>query len=224
MNILLSTVGILLVVTGSMGVAIGKLEADEHQKNDIGSMEKDEKLQVGRTKSKELANLETNKVSDSIEDKKSWKKPLKSTINVNEDNFNTSAVFQKLLGLIKSLNATAKDSKFTECAYEGVKAFVVCELHGPVEMEDPVGFFPFIKCASTAAMEFANCFFHTSASLHNPRKDIKPRKDTNAIYKTSDTIMKSLVNFEDFNVQNTFGTDYYFEYEDTTPEVNYSFI
>lgn len=133
MNMLLTSVGLLVVITGSMAIAIGKIEADEYLKNAIESMTnlEDEELQVTETKSNLLAKFKTNKVFDWKEEKQI----LKTKNITNEDNLNTTAVFKKILNLIKSLNYTGKDSKFAECAYKSVTDFVLCELHGLEERE-----------------------------------------------------------------------------------------
>lgn len=133
MNMLLTSVGLLVVITGSMAIAIGKIEADEYLKNAIESMTnlEDEELQVTESKSNLLAKFETNKVFDWKEEKQI----LKTKNITNEDNLNTTAVFKKILNLIKSLNYTVKDSKFAECVYKSVTDFVLCELHGLEERE-----------------------------------------------------------------------------------------
>lgn len=133
MNMLLTSVGLLVVITGSMAIAIGKIEADEYLKNAIESMTnlEDEELQVTESKSNLLAKFETNKVFDWKEEKQI----LKTKNITNEDNLNTTAVFKKILNLIKSLNYTGKDSKFAECVYKSVTDFVLCELHGLEERE-----------------------------------------------------------------------------------------
>lgn len=73
MNMLLTSVGLLVVITGSMAIAIGKIEADEYLKNAIESMTnlEDEELQVTETKSNLLAKFKTNKVFDWKEENRS---------------------------------------------------------------------------------------------------------------------------------------------------------